>query len=90
MPADLDLAVKRVLRFDSGNVKALCDVTVGEQFLIRGLRVVEGKNGVFVSMPRQQKKDGKWFDLVEPLNKDVKRSIQETVMAAYEKDDSEE
>ncbi len=84
-----EFEVKRIMRFENaGSVKALCDVSVGEQFLIRGLRIVDGKNGVFVSMPRQQGKNGKWYDLVSPLSKDVKSSLERTLLEAYEKEAS--
>jgi stage V sporulation protein G len=82
-----EIAVKRLVRFDgAGSVKALCDVEVRDQFLIRGLRIVDGKNGTFVSMPRQQGKNGKWFDMVSPLSKEVKTALESALLEAYEKD----
>ena len=55
--------VKRLVRFEGeGTVKAYCDLAIGSLFLIRGLRIVQGKNGMFVSMPRQQGKDQKWYE----------------------------
>ena len=81
-----ELTVKRMLRFDTdGAIKAVCDVAVGELFLIRGLRIVDGRNGVFVSMPRQQAKNGRWFDLVSPLSKEIKATLEQTLIAAYER-----
>jgi len=79
------------MRFEGeGNVKAYCDLAVGNLFLIRGLRIVEGKNGMFVSMPRQQGKDQKWYDQVSPLSKEVKKAVEETVLGAYEKNEEPE
>ena len=79
-----DLSVKRLVKFDGeGSLKAYCDLMVGNVFLIKGLRVVEGKNGLFVSMPRQQSKGGKWFDSVQTLTKDIKMDVERLVLAAY-------
>ena len=79
-----DLSVKRLVKFDGeGSLKAYCDLMVGNLFLIKGLRVVEGKNGLFVSMPRQQSKGGKWFDSVQTLTKDIKMEVERRVLAAY-------
>lgn len=83
-----DLSVKRMVKFEGdGSLKAFCDLSVGEAFLIRGLRVVEGRNGLFVSMPRQQSKNQKWFDSVVMLNPETKREVGRIVMDAYEKSD---
>ena len=80
-----DLSVKRLIRFEGeGSVKAYCDLAIGHAFLIKGLRVVEGKNGVFVSMPRQQGKNNRWYDLVVALTPDVKDEIGRVVLQAYQ------
>ena len=80
-----DLSVKRLIRFDgSSTLKAYCDLAVNNQFLIKGLRVVEGKTGLFVSMPRQQGKDQKWYDSVVALDKETKKAVGRVVLEAYE------
>ena len=84
--ADLELSVQRLVRFDGdGSLKAFCDLEVGELFIIKGLRVVNGRKGMFVSMPRQQGKDTRWYDVVEPLTKEMKQEVERVVLAAYEK-----
>lgn len=80
----IDLRVERCVRFDGeGTLKAVCDLIVGERFLIKGLRVIEGKQGLFVSMPRQQWKDGKWYDTVRTLTKDAKAEVGRVILEAY-------
>lgn len=77
--------VQRLIKFDGeGSLKAFCDLVVGEWFVIKGLRVVNGRKGVFVSMPRQQGKDTKWYDVVEPLTKEVKQEVDQLILAAYQ------
>ena len=79
-----DLTVQRLVRAHGDTtVRAYCDVAVDGLLLIKGLRVIEGKNGLFVSMPRQQGKDAKWHDSVVALSKDVKHAIDRTVLEAY-------
>ena len=78
------LSVKRLVPFEGeSSVRAYCDVALDEAFLIRGLRVVEGKHGLFVSMPRQQGKDHKWYDSVVALTRDAKVEVSKVVLEAY-------
>ena len=80
-----DLSVMRMVRFDGeGSLKAFCDLSVGHQFLIKGIRVVEGKKGLFVSMPRQQGKDAKWYDSVVTLTTEVRNDVGRVVLEAYQ------
>ena len=83
----VELSVKRLLKFNgAGSVKAYCDLVIHDQFLIKGVRVVSGKNGLFVSMPRQQGKDNKWYDSVVALTKEAKTQLGRIVLEAYQQE----
>ena len=80
----LEFDVKRIVTFDGeGALKAYCDLAISEAVLIKGLRVVSGKHGLFVSMPRQQGRDKKWYDSVVLLKDEAKDEISRAVMDAY-------
>ena len=80
-----ELTVQQLVRLHGeSTVKAICDVTIDHRFLVRGVRVVEGKRGMFVSMPRQQGKDGKWYDSVMALTTEAKAAVSRVVLRAYE------
>ncbi|MBI2093437.1 MAG: septation protein SpoVG family protein [Candidatus Omnitrophica bacterium] len=82
----IELSVKRIVTFEGeGSLKAFCDLSIAEQYLIKGLRVVKGKKGLFVSMPREQGKDTKWYDSVVTLTQEAKREVERVVLEAYQK-----
>lgn len=77
--------VLRMHRLDSdSNLKAFADVSFAGVFIVKGIRVIEGKNGLFVSMPSAKGKDGKWHDRAHPLTKEFRETLSEIVLAAYE------
>jgi len=81
---DLKLEVSRIHKLDgSSSTKAFCDLAILDNFVIKGVRVVEGEKGLFVSMPREAGKDGKWYNTVTLLNKEVKSEIEKLVLEAY-------
>ena len=81
---ELELAVKRVMKMNgNGTLKAFCDVALAGSFLIKGVKVVEGKNGLFVSMPREQGKNGQWYDTVVPLTKEAREQLSQVVLEVY-------
>ncbi|MBI4356220.1 MAG: septation protein SpoVG family protein [Candidatus Omnitrophica bacterium] len=84
----MDVAVDRVFKYTGeGSLKAFVDLKVNEALILKGLRIVKGSKGLFVSMPRTQGKDGKWRDTITPLTEEFRRHIDEVVMAAYQKED---
>jgi len=81
---DLKLEVAKVRKLNgSGATKAFCDLSVLGSFIIKGLRVVQGEKGLFVSMPQEAGKDGKWYTTVVPLRREVKDEIEKLVLEAY-------
>lgn len=78
------IEVARLYRVENGSsLKAFADVVIG-QVLVKGVRIIEGKNGLFAGMPKTQGKDGKWYDTVRIINDEVKQELQEAVLEAYQ------
>ena len=65
---------------DAGSLKAFADVSVNDVLTIRGIRVLEGKKGMFVSMPQEQGKDNRWYDQVVCRSAEVYESLSQTVL----------
>lgn len=81
----MDIDVVSVRRVDGdGNLKAFVDVRLGGEIIVKGFSVMHGKNGTFVSMPRRAGRDGRWFDILSPLDESWKTRLEEKVLSAYE------
>ena len=82
--SELRITVHRVRRIESGTaLRAFVDISINDAILIRGVRVVQGKDGLFISLPSEKAKDNKWYESVRCLNNEVKQSIQDAVIKAY-------
>jgi len=84
----LNVKVNRMTKLDGeGKLKAFCDLLFGDLFLIRGFRIVEGENGVFLGMPQQLSKSGKWFNVFMPYTNEIREYLKEVVLEAYQKEE---
>jgi stage V sporulation protein G len=79
------IEVVRLHRFDSedSKVKAFVDIAVCD-FIIKGLKVLQGKNGLFLGMPQEKAKDGKWYNAFYPKTEEARQNLNSVVMAAYQ------
>lgn len=81
----LNFSVKRLYRFNGDSaLKAIVDIAIGEEFLVKGFRIVEGKKGIFVALPRQQGNDGKWYGTAFPLTDEAKKELDRVILEAFE------
>ena len=69
-----------------GKVKAFFDVE-NSGFEMKGFRLVEGINGLFVSMPSRKGTDengnDKWFDTIWIESRDVREQLNTLALAEY-------
>jgi stage V sporulation protein G len=85
MPVDItDIRIFRII--GSGRVKAYANVTLGDEFAVHGVRVMERDDGTLrVGMPRQRSaSDGTWRDVFHPITS-ARERLPKAVLEAYEK-----
>ena len=86
-PAQEGLPMQMDVRIHSlhagGPILADASVTLNGCFAVRGLKVVQGSNGPFVSMPSYTGRDG-YKDICFPCTKEFRQQFQQTVLNAYQ------
>lgn len=80
--------VRVTLRDDNRHdrLKAFATMTLNNAFVIRGLKIIQGINGVFVAMPSRRRPDGQFQDIAHPINNETRRLMEEVVLAEYERE----
>ena len=83
----MKIKAKVVKMFDTGSVKAICDVTLDDEFAIHGVKLIKGQSGTFVAMPTDKWKntDGetKYSDIVHPTKSEARSELFKAVSDAY-------
>jgi len=70
---------------EGSNLQSFAKVLFNDTFCITGIRIVEGKNGLFLGFPQQYKKEeGKGYDICFPTTADMREYITDQVLAQYE------
>jgi len=64
-------------------LKAFANVTLDNEFVVRGVKVIQGPGGFFVSMPSRRRPDGTYQDICHPVNAGMRRKLETAVLDAY-------
>ena len=75
----------RVFPVDEEKLKAYASIVLDACFIVNDLKVIEGKRGLFISMPSRRRKRGGYRDVAHPLNNETRRMIEEGVLAEYQR-----
>ncbi len=65
-------------------LRAYVSITIENSFVIKDIKIVEGKNGLFVSMPSRRRKNGKYQDIAHPINTDFRKKLEDRIFDEYE------
>ena len=74
--------VKLTLRNEE-RLKGFANITFDNAFVIRGLKIINGAKGLFISMPSKRRSDGSFQDIAHPINPETRKMIEEIVLDAY-------
>ena len=66
-----------------GSLKGLASVSINEEFVVKGIRIYEGDNGPFVSMP-SRKVGESYEDICFPITAEGREALHSAVLEAYE------
>ena len=67
-----------------GKTAAFLDVQTDDGITLKGFRLVNGSNGLFLSSPDQKGKDGKYYETVI-LPKEMKSELEKMALEEYDK-----
>ena len=69
-----------------GRLKAYADITFDESFVVHGLKIIDGQNGLFVAMPSRRMPNGEFKDIVHPIKPELRAEITKVILEKFEQE----
>ena len=66
------------------NLKATASVTFDNAFVVHDIKVIEGREGLFIAMPSRKVPNGTYRDVAHPINTEARAEIRANLHKAYE------
>ena len=83
----MEITDVRIRKIDSQTrLRGIASITIDNAFAIHELRIIEGKDGVFVAMPSRKTTDGVFRDIAHPINIETRKMIEEKVLEKYQEE----
>ena len=79
-----DVRVRKVAK--QGKMRAVVSVTFDNEFVVHDIKVIEGERGLFIAMPSKKSADGEYRDIAHPINSDMRKVLQDTILEAFDKE----
>ena len=73
----------RVFPVDEDKLKAFVSIIIDECFVVSDIKIIQGAQGLFISMPSKKRKNGTFRDIAHPLNSETRMRIEERILEKY-------
>lgn len=80
-PLAFDVRIQSIKPNES--IKGMASVNINGAFAVRGVKIVEGSNGLFVAMP-SYKSGNEYRDVCFPITQECRKQLNDAVLSAYE------
>lgn len=64
-------------------VKGYATVTLDDCFVVRNIRIIEGKEKLFIAMPSRKINDEIHEDVAHPINKETRKMFEDKIIEEY-------
>ena len=80
----MEITDVRVFPVGDEKLKAFVSIVFDRCFMVNDIKIIRGKDGLFISMPSRKKRNGEFKDVAHPLNQETRRKVEERILAEYE------
>lgn len=78
-----------VHKYEKDKMRGIASVTLDNCFVVRGIRIIEGRNGLTVAMPSRKKytEDGSVVhdDMAHPINQETRDMFTKAILDEFAK-----
>ncbi len=85
----MEITDVRIFLREEERLKAYAAVTFDASFVVHNMRLIAGRNGLFIAMPSKQRKDGKYQDIAHPITTDMRHRLEKVIVENYKKASAE-
>jgi stage V sporulation protein G len=68
---------------DEARLKGFANITFDNAFVVKGLKIIDNGERLFVSMPSRKLGQGRYQDIAHPINAEMRRMIESRVLECY-------
>ena len=68
---------------DEGNLKAFCSIVFDDVFIVHSVKIIQGKDALFVAMPSREVKNGQFRDTAHPIDNEFRMTMETLILEEY-------
>jgi len=68
-----------------GKLKAYVTLTFDDSFAVHNVKIIQGREGLLVTMPSRRTKNGEYRNIAHPINAAFRAQLEDRILSEYER-----
>ena len=81
----MEITEVKVFPVRDKKLRAFASIVFNGSFMVNDIKIIQGKDGFFISMPSRRKKNGRFKDIAHPLNQETRQVLEDRIIAEYQR-----
>jgi len=73
----------KIVKRDDKLLRGYASITIDDAFVVKNIKIIDGKNGLFIAMPSYRLKNGDYKDVAHPLNTETRKQLEDKILNKY-------
>ena len=74
------------MKKDDSKLKAVASITIDECFVVHDIKIVQGPESLFISMPSRKTPEGEFKDIAHPIKTEMRENLIKAILSAFEEE----
>ena len=80
----MEITEVRISLVNESKLRAFVSITIDDCFVVRGIKIIQGPNGLFVSMPSRRTSRGTFQDIAHPISEEMRQKMDRLILDAFQ------
>lgn len=76
-----DIKIRRI--YSENRLRALVSLTLGGDFAIHDIKVIDGPQRLFIAMPSRRDEQGNFRDICHPITAEARTALEQRILEEY-------
>ena len=81
----MEITEVKVFPINEEKLKAFVSIVFDHCFMVNDIKIIQGRDGLFISMPSRKKKNGEFKDVAHPLNRETRERMEKRILEEYDR-----
>ena len=79
----MNITEVRIVKKDFKQLRGFASIVIDDCLVVKNIKIIDGRDGLFIAMPSQKLRNGEYKDVVHPLNSETRNELQSLILSKY-------